>query len=125
MKTKQPTISGITPLLIRKVSRGMKPVSLLMEQMNDQCNKLSYVNSRMNGMHMQKENSFINQNDNLLENENVSLKYNKKRLNDLNINLKSTIKHYQDIQEMVKGSAYTYENYHMEKVCLKKKKAYY
>ncbi|XP_034189466.2 uncharacterized protein LOC117608442 [Osmia lignaria lignaria] len=115
MKTKQPTISGITPLLIRKVSRGMKPVSLLMEQMNDQCSKLSYVNTRMNGMHMQKENSFVNQNDNLLENENASLKYNKKRLNDLNINLKSTIKRYQDIQEMVKGSAYTYENYHTEK----------
>ncbi|XP_035736755.1 uncharacterized protein LOC118448080 isoform X2 [Vespa mandarinia] len=33
MKTKQPNITGVTPLLIRKVSKGLEPVSTLMKQM--------------------------------------------------------------------------------------------
>ncbi|XP_014613692.1 PREDICTED: uncharacterized protein LOC106792079 isoform X1 [Polistes canadensis] len=33
MKTRQPNTTGITPLLIRKVSRGLEPVSTLMNQM--------------------------------------------------------------------------------------------
>ncbi|XP_012275324.1 putative leucine-rich repeat-containing protein DDB_G0290503 isoform X2 [Orussus abietinus] len=37
MKTRQPLVSGITPLLIRKVSKGMKPMSMLLDQMN-RCN---------------------------------------------------------------------------------------
>lgn len=114
MKTKQPTISGITPLLIRKVSRGMKPVSTLMEQMNEY-SKLSRMNSHVNGIHTQNKNLFINRDNNFLENESVSSKYDKKRLNNLNINLKSPIKQYQNIQEMIKGYANMYENYHKKK----------
>ncbi|KAI4502582.1 hypothetical protein M0802_002494 [Mischocyttarus mexicanus] len=33
MKTRQPNATGITPLLIRKVSKGLEPVSTLMNQM--------------------------------------------------------------------------------------------
>jgi len=34
MKTRQPTTNDVTPLLIRKVSRGIRPVSILLDQMN-------------------------------------------------------------------------------------------
>lgn len=34
MKTRQPIANDVTPLLIRKVSRGMRPVSILLDQMN-------------------------------------------------------------------------------------------
>lgn len=34
MKTRQPITNDVTPLLIRKVSRGMKPMSILLDQMN-------------------------------------------------------------------------------------------
>ncbi|XP_012149373.2 uncharacterized protein LOC100877114 isoform X2 [Megachile rotundata] len=111
MKTKQPTINGITPLLIRKVSKGMKPVSTLMEQMNEY-SKLSRINSHVNGIHMQNKSLFINRDNNFLENESVSSKYDKKRLN---ANLKSPIKEYQNIREMIKGYANMYENYHKRK----------
>ncbi|EGI57954.1 hypothetical protein G5I_14142 [Acromyrmex echinatior] len=35
MKTRQPITSDVTPLLIRKVSKGMRPMSVLLGQMND------------------------------------------------------------------------------------------
>ncbi|KAL6260599.1 hypothetical protein P5V15_008120 [Pogonomyrmex californicus] len=35
MKMRQPIASDVTPLLIRKVSRGVRPVSILLEQMNN------------------------------------------------------------------------------------------
>ncbi|XP_071653282.1 uncharacterized protein [Temnothorax longispinosus] len=34
MKTRQPIASDVTPSLIRKVSRGMRPMSILLDQMN-------------------------------------------------------------------------------------------
>ncbi|CAL1677269.1 unnamed protein product [Lasius platythorax] len=34
MKTRQPITNDVTPLLISKVSRGMKPMSILLDQMN-------------------------------------------------------------------------------------------
>lgn len=34
MKTRQPITNDVTPLLISKVSRGMKPMSILLNQMN-------------------------------------------------------------------------------------------
>lgn len=37
MKTRQPIANDVTPLLIRKVSRGMRPVSILLDQMNGHC----------------------------------------------------------------------------------------
>ncbi|KOC70758.1 hypothetical protein WH47_06798, partial [Habropoda laboriosa] len=77
MKNRQSAGSGITPVLIRKISRGMKPVSILMEQINNQQSKLSHVNSRMTNIHMQKENLFMNKCEQL-ENENVFLKYDRK-----------------------------------------------
>ncbi|CAK9817405.1 hypothetical protein ANTPLA_LOCUS9365 [Anthophora plagiata] len=59
MKTRQSATSGITPVLIRKISRGMKPVSILMEQINNQQGKVSHVNSRLTNIHMQNENVFL------------------------------------------------------------------
>lgn len=69
MKTRQPTVNGITPLLIRKVSRGIKPVSTLMKQINNQCNKLPHTNTEIVNEFVQKENSFISGSDNLFEND--------------------------------------------------------
>lgn len=45
MKTKQPNITGITPLLIRKVSRGLEPVSTLMKQMVVESEDVSIENN--------------------------------------------------------------------------------
>ncbi|CAK9802560.1 hypothetical protein ANTQUA_LOCUS3377 [Anthophora quadrimaculata] len=59
MKTRQSATSGITPVLIRKISRGMKPVSILMEQIHNQQGKVSHVNSRLTNIHMQNENVFL------------------------------------------------------------------
>lgn len=89
MKTRQSTVNGITPLLIRKLSRGMKPVSPFMEQMNDQYNKLPPMNSQLINTFVHKANSFLNEPFNLFENESVSLTYGTKTLNnfDLNANL--------------------------------------
>lgn len=41
MKTRHPATSGITPLLIRKVSKGDQPVFTLLNRINDQCQKSS------------------------------------------------------------------------------------
>lgn len=45
MKTKQPNITGVTPLLIRKVSRGLEPVSTLVKQMVVESEDLSMENN--------------------------------------------------------------------------------
>jgi len=53
MKTKQPVANNITPLLIRKVNKGMKP-SILLEQINDEksfCN----INSQITGIFNNRE----------------------------------------------------------------------
>ncbi|XP_029162109.1 uncharacterized protein LOC114933677 [Nylanderia fulva] len=48
MKTRQPIANDITPLLIRKVSRGIKPMSILLEQMNDYSQKSALnINSHL------------------------------------------------------------------------------
>ncbi|KAK2585442.1 hypothetical protein KPH14_010105 [Odynerus spinipes] len=41
IKTRQPPVTGITPLLMRKVSRGLEPVSTLMKQMVVQSQDIS------------------------------------------------------------------------------------
>lgn len=40
MKTRQPSMHGITPVLIRKLSKGIKPVSYLLDQINYQQEEL-------------------------------------------------------------------------------------
>lgn len=51
MKTRQPVANDITPLLIRKVSRGMKPMSILLEQMNDYSQRSALnINSHLSGI---------------------------------------------------------------------------
>ncbi|KYN05777.1 hypothetical protein ALC62_03256, partial [Cyphomyrmex costatus] len=49
MKTRQPIASDVAPLLIRKVSRGMRPISVLLDQMNYE-GSVSNVSSQMIGM---------------------------------------------------------------------------
>ncbi|XP_011690061.1 PREDICTED: uncharacterized protein LOC105451365 isoform X3 [Wasmannia auropunctata] len=48
MKTRQPIASDVTPLLLRKVSRGMRPVSVLLDQINYE-GSISHVSSQMTG----------------------------------------------------------------------------
>ncbi|XP_018349331.1 PREDICTED: uncharacterized protein LOC108752761 isoform X2 [Trachymyrmex septentrionalis] len=51
MKTRQPPASDITPLLIRKVSRGMRPMSVLLGQMNGHYEgSVPNMSSQMTGM---------------------------------------------------------------------------
>ncbi|XP_076229039.1 uncharacterized protein LOC116430798 [Nomia melanderi] len=90
MKTRQSTLNGITPLLIRKLSRGMKPVSPFTDQMNDQYTKLPPMNSRLINTFVHKANSFLNEPFNLFENESVSLTYGAKTLNNFNLNVNLT-----------------------------------
>lgn len=115
MKTRHIAATGATSLLIRKISRGMNPASILTEQINQQ-SKLSHMNSRMNDIHVQKENLFMNKGDHLLENENMLLKYNRKGMSNLNLNLKSTIKQYQRLPKEISNSENKFEN-HEKKVC--------
>ncbi|XP_043254024.1 uncharacterized protein LOC122398335 [Colletes gigas] len=110
MKTRQPTVNGMTPLLIRKVSRGIKPVSTLMEQISSHCNKLPDINSQMISAFVRQENSFMNGPGNFFENDSVSLHYEKERLRNLNLNLKSSIKRYQNVQETIVDETAMYEN---------------
>lgn len=118
MKTRQIAATGVTPLLIRKISRGMKPASVLVEQKNNQQSKLSHINSQMNNIHIQKENLFMSKGDHLLENENMFLKYDRKGVSNLNVNLKSNIEQYQNLQKGINGSVNKYGNFHKKKVCL-------
>ncbi|XP_054014000.1 uncharacterized protein LOC128895436 [Hylaeus anthracinus] len=116
MKTRQPSVNGITPLLIRKVSRGIRPVSTLMEQMSNRFNKLPQINSQMTNTFIQKENTFTNGSDNLFENENVSLHYEKTQLRNLNLNLNSSIRQYENLQQTaITDDKTTYENFNKEK----------
>ncbi|KAK9299309.1 hypothetical protein QLX08_007659 [Tetragonisca angustula] len=110
MKTRQIAATGATSL-IRKISRGMKPASILIEQINDQQSKLPHMNSRMNDIHVQKENLFMNKGDHLLENENMLLKYNRKGMSNLNVNLKSTIEQYQSLPKEISNSENKFENH--------------
>ncbi|XP_015438353.1 PREDICTED: centrosomal protein of 57 kDa-like [Dufourea novaeangliae] len=89
MKTRHPTVNGVTPLLIRKVSRGMKPVSTLMGQISNHNNKLPGVNSQMINTFLHKANSFLTEPFNVFENESVSLSYDIKALRNLNVNVNS------------------------------------
>ncbi|KYQ57596.1 hypothetical protein ALC60_03558 [Trachymyrmex zeteki] len=51
MKMRQPIASSVTPLLIRKVSRGMRPMSVLLGQMNGHCEgSVPNMSSQMTGM---------------------------------------------------------------------------
>lgn len=116
MKTRQTATTGITPLLIRKISRGMKPASILIEQINDQQSKLSHMNSQMNSQmnaHIQKENLFMGKGEHLLENENMFLK-GVSNVN-LNVNIKSSLEQYQNIQQKINGDINKYENLHKKK----------
>lgn len=50
MKTRQPIANDVTPSLIRKVSRGMRPMSLLLDQMNGHYEgSVLDMNSQMTG----------------------------------------------------------------------------
>ncbi|KAG7199079.1 hypothetical protein KM043_017977 [Ampulex compressa] len=65
MKTRQPTMNGtspLSPILIRKVSRGIKPVSTLIEQIRDHHDK-SYADMyhEMENLSGQKESVGMNQ----------------------------------------------------------------
>ncbi|XP_071857875.1 uncharacterized protein isoform X1 [Bombus fervidus] len=115
MKTRQIAATGVTPLLIRKISRGMKPASVLIEQINNQQSKLSHINSQMNNIHIQKENLFMSKGDHLLENENMFLKYDRKGVSNLNVNLKSNIEQYQSLQKGINSSVNKYGNFHKKK----------
>lgn len=51
MKTKQPITNDIAPLLIRKVSKGVKPVSNLMQRINELSEKSIFdLNSKVTGL---------------------------------------------------------------------------
>ncbi|RLU19452.1 hypothetical protein DMN91_008009 [Ooceraea biroi] len=60
MKTRQPIADNLTPLLIRKVSRGVKPASILLEQISrhdDEKSSLLDVSSQITGLFNNRENS--------------------------------------------------------------------
>lgn len=121
MKTRQPTVNGVTPLLIRKVSRGIKPVSILMKQISDQCNKLSHMSSQMMATSVQKEFSFMNDPEYICENGSGSLQYEKKGLSNFNLNLTPSLKQYQNLQETIKDNEDKNENFHEKKVGFEKR----
>ncbi|XP_012056612.1 PREDICTED: uncharacterized protein LOC105619703 [Atta cephalotes] len=50
MKTRQPIANDVTPLLIHKISRGMKPMSILLSQMYGHEGSIPNVSSQMTGM---------------------------------------------------------------------------
>ncbi|XP_036143117.1 uncharacterized protein LOC105838113 [Monomorium pharaonis] len=57
MKTRQPNISGVTPLLIRKVSQGIRPMSILLDQINGHYEgSVLNVSSQMSGTFNKGEN---------------------------------------------------------------------
>ncbi|XP_077264067.1 uncharacterized protein LOC143898447 isoform X2 [Temnothorax americanus] len=57
MKTRQPIASDVTPSLIRKVSRGMRPMSILLNQMNGHYEgSILNVSSQMTGTFNSGEN---------------------------------------------------------------------
>ncbi|XP_076684999.1 uncharacterized protein LOC143377532 isoform X2 [Andrena cerasifolii] len=115
MKTRQPTVNGVTPLLIRKVSRGIKPVSILMKQITDQCSKLSHMSSQMMATSVQKEFSFMNDPEYLCENGSGSLQYEKKGLSTFNLKLTPSLKQCQNLQETIKDNEDKNENFHEKK----------
>ncbi|XP_012216078.2 putative leucine-rich repeat-containing protein DDB_G0290503 [Linepithema humile] len=62
MKTSQSIANDITPSLIRKVSRGMKPMSILLEQINGHCEKsVPEASSQMVEILNGRENPSVNQ----------------------------------------------------------------
>lgn len=62
MKTSQSFANDITPSLIRKVSRGMKPMSILLEQINVHCEKsVPDASSQMVEILNSGENPSVNQ----------------------------------------------------------------
>ncbi|EFN87312.1 hypothetical protein EAI_06082 [Harpegnathos saltator] len=62
MKTRQPIMDDITPLLIRKVSRSMRPVSTLLEQINMQYDRSIFdLKSQTTGQLNNKESPNIKQ----------------------------------------------------------------
>jgi len=63
MKTSQPIASDITPL-IRKVSRGMKPISILFEQINGEKSILN-ASSQMVDILNSRQNTSVNQDNKL------------------------------------------------------------
>ncbi|XP_076753315.1 uncharacterized protein LOC143424842 [Xylocopa sonorina] len=99
MKTRHSTGNAIAPLFIRKISRGMKPVSILMEQISNQQSKLSRMNTQISSTRIQKECLFTNKNGQLLEDPNMLLNCDEKGLSTLNVNLKSSIEKYQDLHQ--------------------------
>jgi len=65
MKTSQSITNDITPL-IRKVSRGMKPISILLEQINGHCEKsVSDASSQMAEMLNSRKNPSVKQDNKL------------------------------------------------------------
>ncbi|XP_026670363.1 uncharacterized protein LOC108626027 [Ceratina calcarata] len=87
MKTKQPVAPGITPLLIRKISRGMRPPTFLVDQMNHnhRCKMSHMSNPQIQNMHM---HSFL---------QNANMCWNDKRVDNYNLN--PTIEQYQNLEE--------------------------
>lgn len=61
MKTRQSITNDIAPLLIRKVSKGMKPMSILLEQINGHSERSALnINSHSTGIFNNGESSNIN-----------------------------------------------------------------
>ncbi|XP_078039818.1 uncharacterized protein LOC144471548 [Augochlora pura] len=89
MKTRQPTVNGIAPLLIHKVSKATKPVPALMGQTNEQL-KLSQMNSQMINSLVHKANSFLSEPFNVFGNESVSLSYGGRTLGNFNLDVNIT-----------------------------------
>jgi len=71
MKTRQPTTNDVTPLLIRKVSRGIRPVSVLLDQMNGHYEGLvSNVSSQRTGFNIGEMPKMSNDAEMISEKEN-------------------------------------------------------
>lgn len=61
MKTRQPIANDMSPFLIQKVNRGMKSMSILLEQRNSHSKRLALnINSHLTGTINNNENSNIN-----------------------------------------------------------------
>ncbi|KAL6422026.1 hypothetical protein ACFW04_010844 [Cataglyphis niger] len=63
MKTKQPIMNDMSPFFIQKVNRGMKSMSILLEQRNSHSKRLAFnISSHLTGTFNNNENSNINEN---------------------------------------------------------------
>ncbi|XP_076662260.1 uncharacterized protein LOC143365718 [Halictus rubicundus] len=104
MKTRQPTVNTIAPLLIRKVG-ATKPMSTFMGQMNDPI-KLSQMNSQVINTLVHKANSFLSEPFNVFGNESISLSYGAKTLRNFNLNLNLTNANEAAVDDIIESDSF-------------------